>query len=123
MPTRNGTMEFREALPIVRSLADGINPVDHATLPADSPYNMPAVVRALAAAVRALDWADRKTSLPANTGRGWSIEEDEKLRKEFHSAIDFSEIARRHGRTRGAIITRLERLGEMPAPHPSPRES
>lgn len=116
-------MEFREALPIVRSLADGLNPLDHKPLPPDSPFNLPTVIRALGAAVRALDWADRKTSLPSNTGRGWSVEEDEKLRNEFHSPVDFSEIARRHGRTRGAIITRLERLGEMPAPHPSPRSN
>lgn len=114
-------MDFREALPIIHSLADGLNPTDQRPLPAESVYNNPAVIRALAAAMRALDWADRKTSLPSNTGKGWSIEEDEKLRKEFHSSVDFSEIARRHSRTRGAIITRLERLGEMPAPHPGPK--
>lgn len=114
-------MEFREALPVLRLLADGVNPQTNESFPKDSPYNNPFVIRALHAAVRATEWADRKTSLPQNGGKGWTPEEDQQLRREFHSAIDFNEIARTHGRSRGAIVTRLERLGEMPAPHAADR--
>ena len=114
-------MDYREALPIVRLLADGKDPQTNRPFPKDSPYNQPPIIRALQAAARAVEWADRKTALPPNVGKGWSPEEDEQLRHEFHSSLDFSEIARRHARTRGAIITRLERLGEMPAPHAAAR--
>jgi hypothetical protein len=111
-------MEYREALSILRLLADGIDPNTNQPFATTATYNSPRVIRALEAAVRATEWADRKTSLPENVGKGWTPEEDQRLRSEFHSSADFSEIARRHGRTRGAILTRLERLGEMPAPHP-----
>ncbi len=109
-------MEFREALPIIRSLADGRDAATNQPFAPDSLFNRPVVIRALQAAVRAVEWADRKTALPENVGKGWTPEEDERLRREFHSSVDFSKIARRHGRTRGAINTRLERLGEMPVP-------
>lgn len=116
-------MEYREALPILRLLADGMDPNTNQPFAPNSPYNAARVIRALEAAVRATEWADRKTSLPTNVGKGWSPDEDQLLRREFHSAVDFSEIARRHGRTRGAIVTRLERLGELPPPHPVPQKA
>ena len=112
-------MEYREALPILRLLADGVDPETKQLFPKDAPYNTPRVIRALQAAVRAVEWAHRKKSLPENVGKGWTPNEDEQLRREFHGAVDFSEIARRHERTRGAIISRLEHLGEM---QPSSRQ-
>jgi hypothetical protein len=114
-------MEFREALPILRLLADGIDPETQQPFPKNSPYGAPAVIRSLHAAIRATEWADRKTSLPQNVGKAWTPEEDQQLRREFHSSVDFHDIARIHGRSRGAIMTRLERLGEMPAPNVAAR--
>ena len=44
-------------------------------------------------------------------GKPWTDIEDDKLRDEFKSKIKLSDIAAEHGRTRGAIESRLDHLG------------
>jgi hypothetical protein len=46
-----------------------------------------------------------------NRGEKWSSEEDGKLLSEFDAKISMTEISLAHGRTKGAIISRLKRLG------------
>ena len=46
-----------------------------------------------------------------NAGKPWTDIEDEKLTDEFASKMSISDIAAEHGRTRGAIESRLEKLG------------
>lgn len=41
----------------------------------------------------------------------WSQDEDAQLRREFEEGVPLDEIARRHGRTLGAIRARLSKLG------------
>lgn len=48
---------------------------------------------------------------PANVGAAWNEEEDNRLAKEFQSGMKIAEIAREHGRTSGAIRSRLKKQG------------
>ena len=45
-----------------------------------------------------------------NAGSLWSVEEDERLTSAFKSGMAISEIAKNHGRTNGAIRSRLKKL-------------
>jgi len=56
----------------------------------------------------------RSTSkLRPRTGEKWSSNEDEKLARSFFNGVDFKLIASDHQRSRGAIISRLQKLGHM----------
>jgi len=76
-------MEQAQALAIVKSLANGVDPDSGEVFPGDGAYQRPQTVRALFAAVEALERAAqferRKQQLPAKTGEPWSEDEDRKL--------------------------------------------
>ena len=62
--------------------------------------------------IRALFTIWQETSAPLrNAGKPWNDIEDSKLSDEFASKMSISDIASEHGRTRGAIESRLEKLG------------
>jgi hypothetical protein len=73
-------MQLDAALPIVRALADGVNPITGEAYPDTSPYAEPRTLRALYAAVdimdREVEREKRKLRLPANFGKPWTAEED-----------------------------------------------
>ena len=106
-----------EAKKIIDALANGIDPETGEILPSQSTFNSPQVIRALFVAVSALDKAarraDRDNALPKNAGRSWSDEEDKQFLVIFDSGTPGKEIASRHGRTLGAITSRLVRLGRI----------
>ena len=110
-------MQLDAALPIVRALADGINPVTGELYPDQSPYAEPRALRALYSAVdlmqKEIDRERRRERLPANFGKPWTVEEDGVLASEFDSGVTLSEIARRHLRTQSSIRLRLEKLGKI----------
>ena len=47
-----------------------------------------------------------------NAGRNWSTEEEAQLLQEYGMGLPIETIARRHGRSVGAIETRLSELGQ-----------
>ena len=47
----------------------------------------------------------------ANKGLRWTEEEDARVIEEFKAGMKMSEIAQRHGRTNGAIRSRLQMHG------------
>jgi len=110
-------MNTNEARQIIQSLADGRCPQTGQVLPADSLYQSADVVRALLIACRALERAERQevraTSLPEHAGKSWDVAEDEQLCREFDAGRSVAELVQLHKRTRGAIQSRLERLGKM----------
>lgn len=53
---------------------------------------------------------------PTNAGAPWTAEEDEQLKQEFAEGHEVAELSQRHGRTDGAIQSRLMRLGLMVPP-------
>lgn len=103
-------MDIIRAKEIVRILADGIDPITGEILPEDSVYNSPEVIRALFTILEALRNPSVKSSAQ-NAGTPWTDTEEDQLRDEFISNIRIADIAKFHGRSCGAIESRLEKLG------------
>lgn len=110
-------MQLQSALPIVRALADGVNPLTGETFSDDCPYAEPRTLRALFSAVelmeREVEREKRRERLPANFGKPWTEGEDATLTSEFDTGLTMSEIARKHARTHSSIRLRLEKLGKI----------
>jgi hypothetical protein len=110
-------MQLEAALPIVRALADGVNPVTGEAYPESSPYAEPRTLRALFSAVdlmaKEVEREKRKLRLPANFGKPWTEGEDRTLVAEFDAGASMMEMARKHARTQSSIRLRLEKLGKI----------
>jgi len=110
-------MEYSEAVRIVQSLANGIDPLTGEALPDSSPYNEPKVIRVLFESLRALEKVGqqdgRQRGLPDNAGRPWSADEERSLVDAFDRGAPVRQMAAEHGRTEGAITSRLIRLGRL----------
>jgi hypothetical protein len=110
-------MHLDAALPIVRALADGVNPITGEAYPDQSPYAEPRTLRALYSAVdlmqKEIEREKRRERLPANFGKPWTAEEDQAAVAEFDSGLTLPEMARRHLRTQSSIRLRLEKLGKI----------
>ena len=105
------TMELKQAKALLTELADGVDPLTGEYLPADSVCNRPEIIRALHCVLRALQ--ERADGAAAtNAGRSWSAEEEARLLQEYGAGLTTETIARRHGRSIGAIETRLSELGQ-----------
>ena len=100
-------MDIKRATKIVRTLAYGADPTTGKMLPDESVYNSPEVIRALFVLLDAV----KHEELPHNAGKPWNEIEDSKLCDEFASKMKISDIAKEHGRSRGAIESRLDHLG------------
>lgn len=111
-------MHLESALPIVRALADGVNPVTGEHYPSESPYAEPRALRALFCAIdlmqREAAREKRRERLPANFGKPWSESEDTLVASAFDGGATVLELARQQGRTQAAIRLRLEKLGRLP---------
>lgn len=118
-------MNSHEAVKILSRLAEGVDPNTGEQLPKDGIYDQPEVIRALFIAIEALQGSVATGQAPghrsARTGEPWSVEEDEQLCSAFGNAVKFEEIATQHGRTKGAIVSRLMKLGKL-NPRELPRE-
>lgn len=110
-------MEPCEALRIIQSLVDGVNPCTGEMFPDGSPYQQPTILRALFIAVRALERLEEKQKreqrLPENAGKSWDESEDRMLCIKFESGLTIMQLAQKHRRTSGAIQSRLEKLGKI----------
>jgi hypothetical protein len=108
-------MEAQEAQRIVRVLLQGVDPRSGQILPRDNVLHDATVIRALLAAIDALEHqavrSRRRARLPANLGRAWSGEEEQTLLAAFDRQEPLERIAAAHGRSLGAIESRLQRLG------------
>ena len=116
-------MQLDAALPIVRALADGVNPVTGEAYPEQSPYAEPRTLRALYSAVdlmqREVEREKRRERLPANFGKPWTADEDRLFCAEHDAGMPMAEMARKHMRTQSSIRLRLEKLGKIePATQP-----
>lgn len=115
--TGKQAMQTSEALQIIRALADGVDPTTGEVLEAASVYQDPQVVRALFAAADALErrarTETRSRRLPGNAGSPWSEQEEEELCRGFDGGTNIADLAKEHGRTEGAIRSRLEKLGKI----------
>lgn len=107
-------MEILEAIKIMRSLANAVDPETEAPLPDDSVCRKPLAVRALNRALAALvAQEERERNRPSNAGRAWTRTEDEQVCEELRQGTDFNEIAKTHNRSIAAILARLVKLGKI----------
>ena len=105
-------MDIIRAREIVRSLAEGVDPSTGEVLSGESVYNKPDVIRALYTILEATAPKPVQPMDPyRNAGKPWTELEDDKLREEFVGKVKISDIAKEHGRTYGAIESRLDHLG------------
>ncbi|MGH8017399.1 MAG: hypothetical protein ACREIA_03780 [Opitutaceae bacterium] len=91
-------------------------------LAAESVFQKPEVIRALFAAALALEGASvprasADAAKPASSGAGssWTSDEERRLVEQFDASVSPAQIAKEHGRTRGAITSRLKKLGKIDA--------
>lgn len=112
-------MDLANALAVVRSLANGVDPESGEIFPSESAYQRPQVVRALYEAATAIERQERferrKAQMPAKTGEPWSEEEDRKLLAAFDAGRALQELATSHERTMGAVRARLLKYGRINA--------
>lgn len=109
-----------EAKTTLERLARGIDPETGEILAEQSPFNNPKVIRALFFAVQELEKltpagppARAVRERPENAGRSWSDVEDAKLLKSFDAGVSPKDLAQQHRRTKGAIDSRLVKLGRV----------
>ena len=104
-------------LAIIEALADGVHPMTAEDLVETSIFRDPKVRRALQAAKEAMERQGRRearrATLPGKAGQSWNAEEDALLAERFDGGMGFAELAKRHGRTEGAIRSRLTKLGKL----------
>ena len=97
---------------VLNRLARGAHPITGAPIDAPSWLNDGRVIRALLRSADAMA-ARSRVDLPPRAGSPWDDEQDEELETAFKRGVAFDAIANQMGRTRGAIISRLKRLGLM----------
>ena len=102
---------------ILRSLAEGNDPLTGDELPDESLYQSAKVLRALQAAVTSLEKdierRRKRGQLPGKAGNPWTPEEEAKLVQRFEAGLKIEALAEEHGRTAGAIASRLAKLGKL----------
>jgi len=115
-------MDRQQTLRILNALAQGVHPGTGEQFGADSPYQHPDTVRALFAAMRAVEAAPVAAAAPqqngpalGNTGTRWTTEEEERLAAAFDGGQSVADLAQAHNRSRAAIEARLVRLGKLDA--------
>jgi len=112
-------MERSQVITVLESLASGVDPTTGVV--SHEVFAAPNVIRALFVAADLL----KRTPAPAATGTQkqqppaagarWTSDEDAVLAREFDQGTSIAEIASRHSRTRGAITSRLVKLGRIDA--------
>ena len=115
-------MELQTARQIIDTLSQGVDPVTGETMPADSPYNEPAVIRALFTVSHALEGklARMQRAQPRNAGKPWVTDEDSQLVAAHREGKDVKQMAEQMGRTPFAVESRLVKMGLLP-PRPGLR--
>ncbi len=113
-------MNLERTKEIIQALADGIDPYTGEQFPPDSPYQRADTVRALYTILEAAEGHKSRRS-PVGprqidpdkpmAGGKWTEEEEQRLRDAYAAHKPLKEIATDHGRTPGAISSRLVRLG------------
>jgi hypothetical protein len=111
-------MDIQEALKVMRSLANGVDPQTGQAMQADSVYLQPQNIKALNRALAALvQLEQREMKRPTNAFRTWTRAEDAQVCEEVRTGMDFHEIAQAHNRTVPSIVARLIKLGKItPSP-------
>jgi hypothetical protein len=109
-----------EAKRIITALANGFDPDTGDAVQASTSLNKPHVIRALWLAANALGTTqsshlpNAQTTSPPRPGVAWTADEDQRLLAAFEAGTDVHDLATRHGRSIGAIRSRLLKHGRHP---------
>ena len=113
-------MDYQQALKIIIALSEGIDPITGEIISNDNVIRHADSVTALNAAIEAIEkqieLKNRRTQLPDNAGKPWSAAEDKQVAQAYDNDKTIAEIAKEHGRTKGAIQSRLVKLGKLVLP-------
>jgi len=109
-------MQREHIVSILESLANGVDPTTDTELPQPL-FHSPDVIRALFTAAQMLSTqpthAVRRPNAPPSAGARWTDAEDAQVCEEYDGGMSFSDIAQKHQRTTGAIMSRLAKLGRV----------
>lgn len=109
-------MERSQVITVLESLASGVDPTTGSV--SHEVFAAPNVIRALFVAADLLKQTPASATgtqkqQPPAAGARWTADEDAVLAREFDQGTSIAEIASRHSRTRGAITSRLVKLGRI----------
>lgn len=119
-------METEHIISILEPLANGVDPTTDTDL-SHPLFRSPDVTRALAIAASRLQMQSATVTTPpskqrpASGGTRWTSEEDARICAEYDEGASFTEMARRHARSTGAIMSRLAKLGRIDPDNLAPR--
>lgn len=117
LPATDMTMKDQEAINIIQTIVNGINPLSDEPLAAKHLCLESDIQRALQTAIPALEnqikAEARRAKLPANAGTPWTNEEDQQLADAFDNGDSVALLIEKHQRTRGSINSRLLKLGKI----------
>ncbi len=112
-------MNQTQALEVIRSLADGVDPDTGEMFASESPYQRPQTIRALFFAAQALEHREgaerRRENLPRNSGAPWTEEDDRSLVAGFDAGRAIAELAMEHQRTQHGVRSRLLKYDRLTA--------
>ena len=113
---------------IISKLASGINPLNGESLPNDSLYNDPAIIRALFSAIQAMQGENINSPVsnnkqednirqgkPKNAGMPWTQALKNKLSERYKSGFTIEELSISFERTEGSMKAELIRQGLIDA--------
>ena len=108
-------MDIECAKKILKTLANGTDPLTGEILPDDHVCNKVEVVRAILCVLDVLESKGTSSTKepPENAGRPWTKEDDMKLAKMYDEGASRLEMVNIFRRTNGAIASRLARLGKI----------
>jgi hypothetical protein len=105
-------MDRQQVIAVLESLANGIDPASGAPIPLDA-FHSADTVRALFTASSLLKTVRIPNTKLTAAGAPWTKEEDEQLCREFEAGMTVAQIGLKHGRSSGAITSRLAKLGKI----------
>jgi hypothetical protein len=112
-------MEPREALAVIRLLAEGVDPFTGETYPPDSPYQNVSTVRALYTAAQCIEAIvkrdHQKGGRYERAGQTWTQDESSRLIARFDQGASVEDLAKEHRRSPWAIRAQLLKLGKVVA--------
>lgn len=122
-------MDANDPRTIVKTLAEGTNPITGEVFPPDSPYNHPGIIRALFR-VCELAWPPGRTpmnpeerrrrnldrGMPGNAGLPWSMEDRNAVAEGFKKGRSFQDLANEFERSTASIQAQLAQLGLIDPP-------
>lgn len=103
-------MDIVHAKEIIKSLAEGIDPMTGEVLANDHVCNQGEVVRALYVALEMMG-KKQKQNQPENAGKPWTTEDENMLRELFASGAPKKDICKTLKRTETGVAARLVHMG------------